>query len=128
MELELTLEREELGLLVLHMSVMRKAIKKGFKATYGLLDGRKKLKLFDEIKDKLSSDFDEDMDIFIFYLAADEIDMLASFLNWYVKELSKSTEELDAENKEILKILEQVNEKVCYLDELVTDEVLNQVL
>lgn len=127
MNLELKLERHQLAILILHMNIMRKSIKKGFKATYGYLEGRKKIKLFDKVKEKLSEDIDnEEVDIFIFELLADEVDMLSSFLRWYVLELELSAEieGLNTENNEILTVLREVRDKVFVLDELVTDEVL----
>lgn len=40
--MHITLERSEMAILVLHMNIMRKAIKKGFKTNYGALEGRRK--------------------------------------------------------------------------------------
>lgn len=127
MELELKLERHQLAILVLHMNIMRKSIKKGFRATYGLMEGRKKLKLFDQVKEKLVEDIDnEGVDIFIFELLAEEVDMLSSFLNWYVQELelSAEVEGLNTESNEVLTVLKEVRDKVFVLDEMVTEEVL----
>lgn len=127
MKLELTLERHQLAILVLHMNIMRKSVKKGFKANYGLLEGRKKLKLFEKVKEKLAEEIDnEEVDIFIFDLLAEEVDMLSSFLNWYVQELELQAEVdgLKTDNNEILNVLREVRDKAFILDEAVTEEVL----
>lgn len=126
MQLVLKLDRLELATLVLHMNIMRKSVKKGFKANYGLLEGRKKIKLYDDIKEKISEGYDEEMDIVIFPFSVDEIDMLSSFMNFYVQELKLAAEieTFNTEDNEVLRVLEIIKDRVCALNKRVTNEAL----
>ncbi|GIN62765.1 hypothetical protein J27TS8_27580 [Robertmurraya siralis] len=126
MQLVLKLDRLELAILALHMNIMRKSVKKGFKANYGLLEGRKKIKLYDDIKEKISEGYDEEMDIVILPFSVDEIDMLSSFMNFYVLELKLAAEieTFNIKNNEVLRVLEIIKDRVCALEQHVTNEAL----
>jgi hypothetical protein len=128
--MKIQLEREELAVIVLHMKVMRKSIKKGMKANYGIVEGRKKMIIYDQLlKERLSNSYCEEIDRFSIKLTAEEVDMLSSFLNWYVEELKLSAEDQDfnPENNEVLGILERAKEKVLELDEQLTDRILDEI-
>jgi hypothetical protein len=108
------LERSELAILVLHMNIMRKSIKKGFKANYGLLEGRRKLGVFDELKDLFVNELNENIDPIEFDLSDQEFDMLHSFINFYVQEIQKSAEsqQVDIVNDEQILFLIEIRKKV----------------
>jgi hypothetical protein len=122
--MDLVLERSELAILVLHMNIMRKPIKKGFKSNYGQLEGRKKVKEYDELKERFQEELNEETDPIYFNLEEQEISMLHSFLNWYVLEIQLSAEEQRAsiENDEQIAILESINNKVNTIAELIQEE------
>jgi hypothetical protein len=134
MELKIILERSELAILVLHMNIMRKAIKKGFKSNYGLLEGRKKVKLYDTIKERFESELkehteeeevDQQNDAIQFVLIDDEINMISSFLTWYLEELKKSAkvQGVLTNKDEQISILMDINEKLNSSIELLMEEV-----
>jgi hypothetical protein len=132
MELKINLERSELVILVLHMNVMRKAIKKGFKSSYGLLEGRKKVKLYDTIKERFESELkehteevDQQNDAIQFVLIDDEINMISSFLTWYLEEIKKSAKAqgVMTNKDEQISILMDINEKLNSSIELLMEEV-----
>jgi hypothetical protein len=133
MELKMKLERSELAILVLHMNVMRKAIKKGFKASYGLLEGRRKVKLYDSVKSRLEIEFKQhtnenlnpQSDVINFVLIDDEINMISSFLNWYVEEIKKSAniQGVMTDKDEQISILVGINLKLNSSIESLMEEV-----
>jgi hypothetical protein len=133
MELKINLERSELAILVLHMNVMRKAIKKGFKSIYGLLEGRKKVKLYDTIKERFESELKEHIeeelelqnDAIQFVLIDDEINMISSFLTWYLEELKKSAkvQGVMTNKDEQISILMDIIEKLNSSIELLMEDV-----
>jgi hypothetical protein len=129
MELGINLERSELAILVLHMN---KAIKKGFKSNYGLLEGRKKIKLYDSIKERFESelkDHTEELelknDAIDFVFVDDEINMTSSFLTWYLEEIKKSAKSqgVMTNKDEQISILVDINEKLNRSIELLMEEV-----
>lgn len=121
--MNLTLERSELAILVLHMNIMRKSIKKGFKTNYGQFEGRRKLKEYDQIKDRFMNQLNEETDPICFVLEDSEINMLHSFINWYVLEIKLSAEVQKAsiENDEQIEILESINCKVNMIVDLIQE-------
>lgn len=117
--MDLSLERSELAILVLHLNIMRKAIKKGFKANYGHFEGRNKLKLYDSLKERFESQLNEETDPIYFDLNAQEVDMLHSFMYWYVSKIKSSAKEqgANAAQDEQIAILEAINIKAHILVE-----------
>jgi hypothetical protein len=132
MELRVNLERSEFAILVLHMNMMRKAIKKGFKSNYGLLEGRKQIKLYDSIKERFESELKEhpeeelelQNDAIDFVLIDDEINMISSFMTWYLEEIKKSAkgQGVMTNKDEQISILLDINEKLNRSIELVMEE------
>jgi hypothetical protein len=112
--MELTLERSELAILVLHMNIVRKPIKKGFKSNYGQFEGRKKIKEYDSIKERFQEELNEEIAPICFVLEEQELNMLHSFINWYLLELKLSAEEkkTDINGEEQINILESIQIKV----------------
>lgn len=112
--MELTLERSELAVLVLHTNIMRNPIKKGLKKNYGHLEGRKKLKIYDSLKERFQEELTEEIDAVVFDLDEDELTMLHSFLNWYLLEVKLSAEEqrVRTDQDEQVIILESITKKV----------------
>lgn len=84
----LILDKLELSTLILHMNVMRNNIKKGLKSNYGRTEGKRLIKVFDEIKERFSREFAGlDKEPYEFNFVQDEIGMLHSFVSWYVQEM-----------------------------------------
>lgn len=78
---------------------MRENIKKGFKANYGLIEAKKKMSIYDELTNILSNDFEgSEQEKVVIVLNDEKIDMLHSFINWYVSEIEASA---DLENVNI---------------------------
>jgi hypothetical protein len=121
-QMEITLERSELAILVLHMNIMRKPIKKGFKANYGHFESRKQLKIYDGLKERFETELNEEIDPILFVLTEPELNMLHSFINWYVQEIQKSAgvQQADITKDEQIEILVSIQNKVNMLiDEII---------
>lgn len=120
----LVFTQEELATLVLHMNIMRHNIKKGFKSNYGRSGGKEKLKVYDEIKGRFGSGLEEEEKSFYdFNLDVEEMDMLHSFLVWYVQEIKLSAEDqgADVEKDEQLTILDRLSVKISNIVEMVIE-------
>lgn len=128
--MELCLERSELAILVLHMNIMRKPIKRGFKSNYGHFERRKKLKEYDELKEMFMNELQENNDPVTFDLNNLELNMLQSFLNWYVLEIkiSAETQGANVEKDEQIVILDDINNKVNVLVQAAAENLLNQTV
>jgi hypothetical protein len=126
----LCLERSELAVLVLHMNIMRKPIKKGFKSNYGHFEGRNKLKEYDEIKELFMNELKENTEPVTFDLNNQKLNMLQSFLNWYVLEIKISAESqgADVEKDEQIVILDDINNKVNALVQEAAEKLLKQTI
>lgn len=85
----LQLEKNEMAALVLHMSIMRKNIRKGFKSNYGT-EFKLYLNSYDEVKVTVTEALEglnEQDGHFIFNFNIREIDMIFSFLEFYIMQL-----------------------------------------
>lgn len=119
--MSLTLQTAEIRVLSLNMNIMRKNIKKAFKTNYSKSEGKELLNVYDEVKGTLESflDIEEGEEINI-HFEEKELNMLHSFVNWYVTELTKLYEEaermtvkkMNEEDREHLEILKTVESKV----------------
>lgn len=112
--MKLTLERSELAILVLHLNIMRKPVKKCFKSNYGHFEGRKMIKEYDALKEQLEDELNEEIELVNFEFNEQETNMLHSFLKWYVLEIKLSAEAQGAnvERDEQILILEKINRLV----------------
>lgn len=118
----LLFNKEEAATLVLHMNIMRHNIKKGFKSNYGRSEGKDKLKVYDGIKERLWNDLEgEEKGTYEFNIDEVEMNMLHSFLNWYVEEIKLSAEDqgADIEKDEQIMILDRLSIKVSNIVEMV---------
>lgn len=120
--MEVSLNKIEMATLVLHMSLMRKNIKKVFKSNYGKKDGKELLNVYDSIKDLLVDQLDqlensvkESENIFI--LNEHQYSMLIQFLNSYLLEIELEIEgnNIREENKQHINILSRIKEKLSKL-------------
>lgn len=103
------LTSEELKLLVLHLHLMRKAVKKGFKKTYGLFGYKEKMKLYDGIIEYTNElNLEEDQEL---VLNDDLHEMLVSFMEWYVEELENGLDHSDQQQVTALETLKGITEK-----------------
>ncbi|WP_203557700.1 hypothetical protein [Bacillus sp. B15-48] len=121
--MELTLNKAETAVLILHMSIMRSSVKKGFKKTYEKAQAKELLKSFDDVLNMFKSAEiieNEHLDqetTFIF--TSKELDILLSFVSWYKKELEtmfSDVGESTQENKEQLKTLGEIKRKLELLE------------
>jgi hypothetical protein len=120
--MNLTIERSELAILVLHMNIMRKPIKKGFKANYGHFESRRHVKMYDGLKGRLEQELNEEIDPISLDVDEQELNMLHSFINWYIQEIEKSatTQKADITKDEQIEILVSIQNKVNMLiDEII---------
>lgn len=114
----INLNRSEIAVLLLHMSITRKNIRNGFKRIY---KGRHKkvLNSFDEVKNSLEMTIGdiENMDndkLVEFNFNVNEIKMIDSFLNWYVVRLEKTLKgagRIIDEDKKQLEVLKNIHKK-----------------
>jgi hypothetical protein len=115
------LERSELAILVLHLNIMRNSIKKGFKVKFGILESKRKMKMYDSIKSKLETVFnEEEKDFYETKFSIDQLETLKEFINWYVKEIRISAvkQKANIDSEETIILLENIKEKVNILSEL----------
>lgn len=123
--MNLTLKGSELTVYVLHLNVMRKTLKKGFKANYGSLEGKRMIKLYDSIKERLETDLEliEEVNLFTYDLAPEEINMLQQFTTWYVNEIKVSIDtEKDIMTNEQLIVLEEIAKQLTKITEELQEE------
>lgn len=110
------LEKKEIAALTLHMSIMRKNVRKGFKSNYGR-DSKDYIASYDEVKNTIAKELEnmgENEDSCYFHFNIREIDMLFSFLDFYVNEVDLviNLEKLSQEDKEQMKYLSSIKDKV----------------
>lgn len=104
-----TLENKEVATLLFHMSVMRQAVKKGFKKTYGLLKHKTYIKTYDSIVEKLKSIASNEGETYNLQLDDQEDEMFQNFLKWYVGELEKDLgDQVTDEQEEGLLVLKKI--------------------
>lgn len=120
--MQLLLKKIEMATLVLHISIMRKNVKKGFKSRYGKKEGKELLNHFDDLKKCLVDGLKglEDENNYyekIIEFSERNITILSEFLNWYVSEvkLEIGDHEMDKEDKEQFERLADIQEKVNLL-------------
>lgn len=104
---------------------MRKTLKKGFKANYGSLEGKRMIKLYDSIKERLETDLEliEEVNLFTYDLAPEEINMLQQFTTWYVNEIKVSVDtEKDIMTNEQLIVLEEIAKQLTKITEELQEE------
>jgi hypothetical protein len=124
--MNLTIERSELAILVLHMNIMRKPIKKGFKANYGHFESRRHVKIYDGLKERLQQELNEEIDPISLDVDEQELNMLHSFINWYIQEIEKSatTQKADIAKDEQIEILVSIQNKV----NMIIDEIIDMAV
>lgn len=107
------LTNDELAMLILHMSIMRKEIKKALKRNYGFWEGKKRLNVYDSILDKITS-FNEKKTLHDIELDDDELSMLHAFLSTYTVEIERQAqrENMSVESSEVFKLLSDILGKV----------------
>lgn len=104
-----TLENKEVATLLFHMSVMRKAVKKGFKKTYGLLGHKPYMKRYDSVVEKLKALTSNEGETYLLQLDDQEDEMFQNFLKWYVAELEKNLgDQPDEEAEKGLLLLKKI--------------------
>lgn len=112
--MRIALVQEELKIIMLHMAIMRKSVKKGFKKRYSAFESKLYIKTYDETLRLLSDKFEvADSDI---ELNEQQYELLVSFLAFYVPELGKDEKNLDKDQKEQLEILKSIEQKITLLE------------
>lgn len=114
----LNINKLEISVLLLHMTITRKSIRNGFKRNYRNKEYKEFLSSFDEVKESLEtvvSDIDDENDDLTQVVELNynirEFKMIDAFLNWYVNRLESTLKDAsELTNKNILKEdLEQLN-------------------
>ncbi|WP_117161277.1 hypothetical protein [Paraliobacillus sp. X-1268] len=99
------LKNIDIGVLCLHMSIMRQNVRKGFKRTYGKEEGKKRLTLFDEVKGLLEFELNqldegEANKLKQFYFDDNTLMMVSSFLDFYTMKLASTLQQAGKINVE----------------------------
>lgn len=115
----LSLNKKEMAALTLHMYIMRKNVRKGFKSNYGS-QAKSVLSSFDDVKNTTAQALEgmgEEESNHTFNYNINEIDMLHSFLSFYLIETRKefSEQDLNSEDQEQINCLESIKSKVEHL-------------
>jgi len=114
----INLNKSEIAVLLLHMSITRKNIRNGFKRNYKG-QHKKVLNSFDEVKNSLEMTIDdiENMNndkLIEFNFNVNEIKMIDSFLDWYVVRLEKTLKgagRIIDEDKKQIQVLKSIHKK-----------------
>ncbi len=127
----LNLSKGDISVLLLNMTITRKNVRNGFKRNYGKTESKEILASFDEVKQSLEEIIDpieenEEVDpkeMHIIHHNIKEIDMIHSFLLWYLPKLRETLEEatkgrLNDEDQKQLEVLERILVKVDNLKEV----------
>lgn len=114
----LNLETKEVAVLVLHMSIMRKNVRKGFKSNYGN-EAKEILVSYDEVKNTMISalkEMAEQEEKRDFNFNIREIEMLSSFLDFYIVQfqavIDESKDNVSQEDKLQVDYLHIIKSKV----------------
>lgn len=110
----LQLNNKEMAALVLHMSIMRKNVRKGFKSNYGN-DSKKVIASYDEVKNTVATALEtthEDDSCYL-HFNIKEVDMLFSFLEFYVMQLHDTLDfkKISSEDNEQIECLKMIKSK-----------------
>lgn len=115
----ITLTRPEMAALTLHMYIMRRNVRKGFKRNHGKSAGAV-LAAYDEVKNTTAHALEnlaENDQGYTFHYNIQEIDMMQSFLSFYLAEIDKemTVADLNQEDQDQILYLQAVKEKVDLL-------------
>lgn len=83
------------------------------------------IKLYDSIKERLETDLEliEEVNLFTYDLAPEEINMLQQFTTWYVNEIKVSVDtEKDIMTNEQLIVLEEIAKQLTKITEELQEE------
>ena len=117
MILTIKLTKEETKQTMLGLVVCRNPVKKGLKKVYGFFKGREYVETYDIVKEKFVGLYDDnsEQDYCLEFNKA-ELDMLSSFLNFYINEIKKE-ERISETYLSALIALESTLEKVKAVEE-----------
>lgn len=114
----INLKKEEIAVLLLHMTISRKNVFKGLKKNYGAKGSVDLLDSYDEVKTSLETEIkimEEDGSKKELNYNIREIEMIASFTAWYVEKLEYTlikAGNTNKEDKKQLDILKHIKYKV----------------
>lgn len=115
---------KEFATITLHLNTLRKEVKKGFKKTYGASEGKKKIKVYQDLSNIFNEhtvDVDESQEDIEIYLPEEEKEMLSGFLDWYIATLQKQAEiEGLNDDNDVIKHLITVNISVKEINDEVS--------
>lgn len=109
------LSDQEFAVLLLHMNLMRKEIKKVLKRNYGFFEGKKKVACYDSIIQVFSDQLERtECTVYNIELTNEQATMLHSFLSFYTAELKRQAEreKINYQGNEALQLFESVLRKV----------------
>lgn len=115
----LSLNHKEMASLVLHMSIMRKNVRKGFKKNYGK-DSKETLASYDEVKETIIhtlEGMEEHQGEKDLHFNIKDINMLLSFLEFYIPKVEEEIKliEMKEEDKDQMECLKNIKEKLDIL-------------
>lgn len=115
----LRIEQQETGTLLLHMAIMRKSVRKGFKKNYGS-NSIEVLRSYDEVKETLINVLERDNCAawYDLHFNIKEVEMLHSFLDFYTKELQKTFDNAPKISEEDTQQIQALNNIKIKVDEM----------
>lgn len=109
------LKSHELALLILHMNIMKKNVRKALKSNARDSKKQNGYKLFKDTLKALQGHFRDDIEEIKIYLSPDQWKMIVSFLKAYLKEIENQAKKekiyFDPEN-DLIKTLKTIKEKI----------------
>jgi hypothetical protein len=94
----LSLGRDHISTLLLHLGIMRNSVKKSLHRNLGRKEGKEKLKVYDEVVDIIEKAHVEEKEVIS--LNDTQNEMLSSFLYWYLEAIKQQgeKEKIDYQN------------------------------
>jgi hypothetical protein len=116
----LRIEQPETGTLLLHMAIMRKSVRKGFKKNYGS-NSIEVLRSYDEVKETLIRvlEVDNAAAWYDLHFNIKEVEMLHSFLDFYTKELQNTFDNAPKISKEDTQQIQALNNVKTKVNEMI---------
>ncbi len=127
----LNLSKGDISVLLLSMTITRKNVRNGFKRNYGKTESKEILASFDEVKQSLEEIIDpveeneeaNPKEMHILHYNIKEIDVIHSFILWYLPKLTETLEEatkgkINDEDQRQIEVLNRILSKVDKLKEV----------
>lgn len=104
----------EVGVLAIHMNIMRQSVKKLLKKQYNKEERKAHLTIYDSIKTKAGQAFEEEVEDI--NLDEEQTNLVGDFLDSYLNKVANEFDmnQLSQQDQEQFNVLENLKEKIAY--------------